>query len=793
MNASHRQQKTPPDRTGIPPIPQNNTDKATNQFLYPDAYPQNIPLQVLPEQTQHHAAESTMPDILAYYQHNSEVYRNTVYRKEPDTLPPFTQTAASFVDSGETVPSLARNILNKVPKTSKIQSKTKLPIGTVFQPFAADHRTVPVVDCTKTPPVRCRRCSCFVNSLSRFVSGGRSFVCNICSLTNEVPHSYYSPIDIAGCREDAGDRPELTHGTVDIIPPADYIDRETFPAHVLFVVDCTRQAVHSGVMGTAFSAIRHSTTSAAFLEKQKHVGILTFSDTVQHYTLSRKTLEFAVTVVAEIDSPPVLSGDGFVDISGEETRQAFLDMLQKIETCAKKATAAGCCLGTALKMAASAGKEKGGRVFLFTVTPPTCGLGSDEKTSLAFFGETGKELAAAGIGLTLFSFYSDQKTLRTAGEAARRTGGRICYHPKFTVQKEGYAVHEALYRELTRPVYLAVIAKIRCSSGLETLGFFGNLTQTGDDDADIGAADEKKCFSVVFKHTGDIPGERVFFQLTLIYTTVFGERRLRILNLAADTASDEKDVFRAADFEALALLNTARIDIARATDSPKKRGRADDSPHRRGAGRVQADKRRKRCAHTAGPPRNPQAASDNDARNPQVPRSGHLQNRGHAVLRRNHPPKPLAGQPLLRGIPSAVFAFVGSRRELQRGHLRTVSPLESEHRGQRSIFFARARQVDSLRRKKHPTGRPSRPLRRGPPRAGRLQPPNTPEALHPALEDGPVVSGHGRQENSCADRLPRHCTGEGVLQHARRGGNPRKHLVPGLHLRPARGNLKDAC
>ena len=58
--------------------------------------------------------------------------------------------------------------------------------------------------------VRCRRCRAYINPFVTFVDGGRRWRCNLCTLPNDVPSDYYSPLDRNGKRSDLNERPELS-------------------------------------------------------------------------------------------------------------------------------------------------------------------------------------------------------------------------------------------------------------------------------------------------------------------------------------------------------------------------------------------------------------------------------------------------------------------------------------------------------------------------------------------------------------------------------------------------------
>ena len=55
----------------------------------------------------------------------------------------------------------------------------------------------------------------------------RRFTCNICGQANECPQDYYCALDMEGHRQDRQERPELGHGSVEFVAPAEYMVRTT--------------------------------------------------------------------------------------------------------------------------------------------------------------------------------------------------------------------------------------------------------------------------------------------------------------------------------------------------------------------------------------------------------------------------------------------------------------------------------------------------------------------------------------------------------------------------------------
>src|SRR5690606_8935086 len=87
---------------------------------------------------------------------------------------------------------------------------------------------------------------------------GAKFVCNMCLFPNEVPASYYSPLDMTGKRVDREQRPELMRGTVEYIVPKEYWAKEPTPLRWLFAIDVSMEAINKGLIESMVKAIRRA-------------------------------------------------------------------------------------------------------------------------------------------------------------------------------------------------------------------------------------------------------------------------------------------------------------------------------------------------------------------------------------------------------------------------------------------------------------------------------------------------------------------------------------------------------
>lgn len=136
----------------------------------------------------------------------------------------------------------------------------------------------------------------------------------------------------------------------------------------------------------------------------------------------------------------------------------------------------------------------------------------------------------------------------------RFTGGQTHYFPNFTADNQ--ADCEKLQQEvlalLSEKVGLEAVMRTRCSPGLVCKAFYGNCTTRVPDIMALPNVPRDQSYCVEIGLEEDIQSNVVYFQTALLYTTCFGERRIRVFNLCLPVTKIMSEVFSSADQFAIA-------------------------------------------------------------------------------------------------------------------------------------------------------------------------------------------------------------------------------------------------
>jgi len=474
-------------------------------------------------------------------------------------------------DRGSAGPRYMRATLNQVPFSADLLNNSAMPLAVCISPLALpdpNDDQIQVVDFGDMGPVRCSRCKAYMNPFMRFMSSGRTFVCNFCGHSNQTPEAYFCHLGPDGRRRDADERPELCRGSVEFVATQDFMVRPPMPPVHFFVIDVTAAAVSSGVTQTICDCISRVLDDIPGPERTM-VGIATFDSTIHFYSVRPGSSQPQMLVVPDVtelyvpDSAPLI-------LNLEQNKEALQALLGQIPSMfSQGARSSDSCGGAAVEAGILALQPSGGKVHAFVCSLPSVGLHAlknrdagavNDKEKMAFLSSqdnTLKSLATVAADFQVsvdISFLSQGYVdIATFSDITSSTGGTIYQYTPFNPVLDHDQVLNDLKWNVVRPQGLEAVMRLRCSQGLEVDHYLGAFYRqlANVTDVYLPAIDCDKSILATVRHVEKLSaGAECYLQAALLYTTTDGQRRIRVHTLALPITDNISTVFKGADLDA---------------------------------------------------------------------------------------------------------------------------------------------------------------------------------------------------------------------------------------------------
>ncbi|KAK6148011.1 hypothetical protein DH2020_018923 [Rehmannia glutinosa] len=494
-------------------------------------------------------------------------------RQDNQANPPPPATSDYIVkDTGNCSPRYIRCTINQIPCTVDLLSTSAMQLALLVQPLALPHPSeepIHVVDFGESGPVRCSRCKGYINPFMKFIDQGRRFICNFCGFTDETPRDYHCNLGPDGRRRDADERPELCRGTVEFIASKEFMVRDPMPAVFFFLIDVSMNAIQTGATAAACSAISQVISDLPEGPRTM-VGIATFDCTIHFYNLKRALQQPLMLIVPDVqDVYTPLGSDVIVQLA--ECRQHLEILLESIPTMFQNNRTADSAFGAAAKAAFLAMKNTGGKLLVFQSVLPSTGIGSlsareaegrsnvsaGEKEAHKLLQPVDKtlktmaiEFAEYQVCVDLFITTQTYVDIASLSVLPRTTGGQVYYYFPFSALSDPAKLYNDLRWNVTRPQGFEAVMRVRCSQGIQVQEYSGNFCKRIPTDVDLPAIDCDKTIMVSLKHDDKMQeGSECSFQCALLYTTVYGQRRIRVSTLSLPCTTMLSNLFRSADLD----------------------------------------------------------------------------------------------------------------------------------------------------------------------------------------------------------------------------------------------------
>lgn len=474
-------------------------------------------------------------------------------------LPPSPDSLFSVKEQGLSNPRNLRFTMNSIPTEMSMCSNIGIPLAAVWQPLAELAPDDEQVQKIESAPFRCTRCFAYVNTFFKFTDTGRKCTCNICGLGLDTPEVYM---------RDRASKPELYAGTYDFKAPADYYIRPTQVPLFLFVVDVSAPALQLRIIHQVVASIRNILDSLPYPDRTL-IGIITFDSSIQIYKIAANG-ELIEIVMTDVDDPFIPESVSGCCYNAESDREKFDSLLYKLSewnfpNANKQSLSVG---GVLHAVKDHLLKNRGGRVLFFTSQSGSIGKHiipqkqefkpmhtEREKAYLPAdnYLQLGQDCCAEDICVDIFA--CTHQTINSASLAAlcSQTGGDFYYYPAFQAETDGEKLYYQIIRILTRPQGSQVVMRARCSNGLAVDYYIGKYKRKGPVEMEAACIDSDKSIVIIIKYDEKLNEATDFYvQCAMLYTTVQGEKLIRISNGKLFSTRSIPNILKAADVDTIA-------------------------------------------------------------------------------------------------------------------------------------------------------------------------------------------------------------------------------------------------
>jgi protein transport protein SEC24 len=272
-------------------------------------------------------------------------------------------------------------------------------------------------------------------------------------------------------------------------------------------------------------------------------------------------------VVGDLDEvfTPIRTG---LFVNPAESRTSVESLLQSLPTRFNGTVERSAALSSAVRAGLAAFAGRGGHLIVFQSTIPTIGpgalppapsedsmYGTSEEMKLhmprdKLWLDIAEECVDDGVGVTLFLTPSAYIDIGSVGALASVTGGEIFFHPRYDPARDAVVLDSQIQRVTTRYQGFNCALRVRASNGLRVTKYHGNFYRRSATDIEFGLLDADKSISIELEHTGTLdPRGNAHLQCAALYTSVDGQRRVRVINLALNVVELAGSVFQYADTE----------------------------------------------------------------------------------------------------------------------------------------------------------------------------------------------------------------------------------------------------
>ncbi|CAK7901365.1 protein transport protein Sec24p [[Candida] anglica] len=489
----------------------------------------------------------------------------------PPLVLPANSALVPTSESSNASPEYFRSTMNVIPNNNSLAKKSKLPMALVVRPYNAlkiEDENVPVT--SDTIISRCRRCRGYINPFVTLTEQGRRWRCNFCNLLNDIPSSFEYD-EVSGTSKNKFSRVELNHSVVEFVAPKEYMARSPQPIVYTFIIDVSIEAVSTGLTGTITRTILESLDRIPNQNNTARVAFIGVDSSLHYFRFNEGLEGTEVLIVSDIDEPFLPSPDGLL-VNLNENRPAIEKLLVDFPSYFENTANNKFALGPALRAAHKMISNIGGKLVCFAASLPNIGEGklqaredpnvsgkAKESQLLSaadsFYKSFAVECNSAQVTVDLFLTSGKYQDVASLSNLPRFTAGQTHFYPAWTSGKmeDVTKLSKEVSDHLSMDIALEAVLRVRGSTGLRMSSFYGNFFNRSSDLCSFPTFPRDQSYVIEMSIEENIAKPVVYFQAAVLHSTCFGERRIRVMNLAIPTSSKLDDIYASAD--QLAITN----------------------------------------------------------------------------------------------------------------------------------------------------------------------------------------------------------------------------------------------
>ncbi|OPJ75774.1 protein transport protein Sec24D [Patagioenas fasciata monilis] len=555
------------------------TQMAGSQLSYPGAFPGG-PAQ-LSGPPQKKLDPDSIPSPIQVIENDKASRGGQIYATNiRGQVPPLVTTDCMIQDQGHASPRYIRCTTYCFPSSSDMAKQARIPLAAVIQPFAivpTNEAPLYVVNHGETGPIRCNRCKAYMCPFMQFIEGGRRYQCGFCNCINDVPPFFFQHLDHIGRRVDHYERPELSLGSYEYVATLDYCrnNKPPNPPAYIFMIDVSHRNINSGLVKLICDELKTLLDKLPREEQEEtsaiRVGFVTYNKVLHFFNVKSSLAQPQMMVVSDVGEVFVPLLDGFL-VNFQESRSVIINLLDQIPEMFADTNESETIFAPVIQagMEALKAAECAGKLYIFHSSLPTTEapgklrnrddkklLNTDKEKTLFqpqvnSYEALARDCVANGCCVNLFLFPNQYVDVASMGLVTMYTGGTLYKYNNFQLGSDSPQFLSDLRRDIVKKTGFDAIMRVRTSTGFRATDFFGAVYMNNTTDVEMAAVDCDKAVTVEFKHDDKLNEDTgALIQCAVLYTSISGQRRLRIHNIGLNCSSQLADVYKTCETDAL--------------------------------------------------------------------------------------------------------------------------------------------------------------------------------------------------------------------------------------------------